>query len=168
MVLASLATLVIVVAVLALAITLVGMAASYRRPRKGLEVIQTGVAGFRFDMLLDRQPILVAEPVASLDDLLRAWFRWNSVGPATTPPPSLQNAAKFLVVHHIGPVPNEQDSRPAVEVTNPAHPEEVLRVIMPPRSVLIVPYLWSVQPSPPEAFAVVPVDDLVTRALRLF
>ena len=106
------------------------------------------------------------EPVAALGDVLKAWFRWNIVGDAVTPPAAvLRNAAKFLVVHHVGPVGAQ---KPAVEVANPAHPEAVLRVLMPPRAVLIVPYMWTVQAYPAEAFAVAPVDDVVTRALRFF
>lgn len=153
----------VAVAVAAIVVVIaLSLAVVYRRPRSGLEVMQTDVAGFRFDMLLDHQPVLIAEPVASLEDVLRAWFRWNIVGGVTMSPPLLRNAAKYLVVHHVGTTLEKV----ALEVTNPAHPDSVLRVLMPPRSLMIVPYLWTVQPFPPEAFAVVPVDDVVTWLLR--
>ena len=149
-----------VFAVLALALAW-AYAAAYRRPRAGVEVIQTGLEGFSFDMLLDRSPLLVPEPVADLRALVDAWFGWNVVGPTTEAslPATAVNASKFLVAH-AGP------AKTPVEVTNPAHPDTVLRVLVPPHGVLVVPYLWSA--SFPEGGATVtPVDDLVTAALRV-
>jgi len=148
------------VVVLALVIAYV---LSYRRPRVGLEILQTNLEDFRFDMLLAHQPVLVAEPVARLDDVLNAWFRrWNWVG-ATVPGQGasrLRNASKFLVVHAAG-----ANTKVAVELTNPAHPDTVLRVLLPPDALLLAPYLWDVA-FPDGGVTLTPVDDGVTRLLR--
>ena len=137
-------------------------AAACRRPRAGVEVIQTGLEGFRFDMLLDRSPLLVPEPVADVRALLGAWFAWNIVGPTTAAPapPASACASKFGVVH-AGP------AKAPVEVVNPAHPDTVLRVVVPPHGVLVVPYLWSSAFPEPDGVTVTAVDDAATYALRV-
>ena len=134
-----------------------------RSPRPGVEVIQTGLEAFRFDQLLERCPLLVPDAVADLPAVLRAWFAWNFVGPTTASPPSAAGASKFLVVH-AGP------AKAPVEVVNPAHPDLVLRVILPAHALLVVPYLWRAAfptSGEPDGPTVTPVDDAATLALRL-
>ena len=137
----------------------VGMAAELRRPRSGVEVTQTGLDGFAFDMLHDRQRVLVVEPVAAVGDLLRAWFGWNLVGSSVAFSAPFRNASKYLVLHA---APGEKS---AVEVRNPAHVDAVLRVLVPPRAVLMVPYGWDVLDAPTTA-TVTPIDDPVTWVMR--
>lgn len=140
------------------------LAAAYRSPRRGVEVTQTSLDAFSFEMLHSRQPVLVAEPIAALADVLRAWFGWNvvgetiPVGPLGSTPP-FRNASKYLVVHAAGV------GKSAVELRNPAHPDSVLRVLVPPSAVLMVPVGWDVLEAP-EGGTLTPVDDPVTWLLR--
>lgn len=138
--------------------------AAYRRHRTGLEILQTSLDAFDFGMLLSRQPVLVAEPLPRLDDVVAAWFgRWNTVGATAAPPtPRLHNGSKYLLVHAAG------GAKTAVELTNPAHPDAALRVMVPPHALLIAPFMWDVAFPEASGVTVTPVDDWITLLNRAF
>lgn len=153
----------LLVLALALVLTLVvAYALLTARTGTGLEIHQTSLETFAFDLLLTRQPVMVTDAISRLPDVVAAWFgRWNLVGATTQAPPPearTRNRSKFMLVHG-------GQTKAAVELTNPAHPDTTLRVLVPPHALLIAPYLWDVA-FPDGGVSVTGVDDWATRLLR--
>lgn len=79
----------------------------YRHPKE-LNILQTTLRNFNFDMLREKQPIVVQDHVATLSSLADMWFKYNSVssfdlGTSSMDDPQwIRNAYKFLVIQ-----PNE-------------------------------------------------------------
>ena len=128
----------------------------YKRPRRGVEVIHSTLDTFKVEYLLERSPVLVVDPLIDIQSVVRAWFSWNVVGGTTRPYEEKRvNSAKFLVVHG-GSV------KAPVVVTNPAHSELGVRILVPPHAVLIVPHRWYVEFPGSADMSITEVDDLVT------
>jgi hypothetical protein len=77
--------------------------AAYYRVPPTVQMLQTTLAAFRVDALLQKQPMVIAEQVARLDDVRKAWFPASFVKEATAPADTWTRVgAKYLVVQPRG------------------------------------------------------------------
>lgn len=76
----------------------------YRRP-KDMHILQSTLANFKFDMLREKQPIVIQDRVATLSDLEKLWFTYNSLTRFELAPSDPQNplwianSYKFTLIH---------------------------------------------------------------------
>lgn len=131
-------------------------------------IIQVPIQHFTFNLLYDRSPIVIEQPVYNLDDVLSKWFCYNFISDQTKDNCDIrnrwyENRGKFLVVqnknmkgermelvlnspHNTHPVPNEKDV--------------LYSILLDPEQIAIIPMGWGVILN--EEDRVVRVDDVIT------
>lgn len=136
----------------------------YYRPPKNLAVLQTTLPDFTFDLLLQRQPIVLYDRVADWDELKNAWFPSNRTVVEQRGGEDVwhRNTYKYLFIQ---PVQDTEiflypahkklvDGRPPVD-------ETLLTVKLKGAQVLILPYRWHYC-IPGNSYSVLGVHDLLT------
>jgi hypothetical protein len=67
-----------------------------------LTILQTTLQDFHFDMLREKQPIVLQDRVADIDHLRRLWFKWNFTTPFKLTPNAdltwIRNKYKYLIL----------------------------------------------------------------------
>jgi hypothetical protein len=74
---------------------------SYYKLPKELILLQTSLSRFQFDMLREKQPIVIHDRLPNLDAIHRLWFQTNRVSHTKYPEnnPWQRNRYKYLVLH---------------------------------------------------------------------
>lgn len=76
----------------------------YRYPT-AITILQTTLQNFYFDMLREKQPIVIQDRVVNTDDMMRAWFKYNSTHTFdlqtsdASNPSWIRNNYKYTLIH---------------------------------------------------------------------
>ena len=136
----------------------------YYRPPRQLAVLQTTLPEFTFDILLQRQPIVLYDRVADWDELKKAWFPSNRTVAYPMPAEDVwhRNYHKYLLLQPV------QDTEiflyPAHKKLiggRPPTEETLLTVKLKAAQVLILPYRWHYC-IPTTSYSVLAVHDFLT------
>jgi hypothetical protein len=141
---------------------------SYRKATSEVEILQSTLQHFTFDMLREKQPIIIDDRVVKLDDLAHLWFRANInrsfqlEGSETWH----KNAFKYMVFH----AQEEGDIYvyPAAKkmVDGAPDPEESLVAVhLQQGQIAIIPYRWRYLVMPPLKGICLGVHDYLTFVL---
>ena len=140
----------------------------YRYP-KTVNIIQSTLDHFNLSLLLEKQPVIVQDPIADLNQLHQAWFKWNRCSPLTVHSDQwFMNPYKFLVV-----CPTERTEMvlyPAgspIVNGEPSPDQTILAVRLGAGQTLIVPFHWYIFTNSFEGDAL-GVHDAVTSVLAAF
>lgn len=118
----------------------------YYRPPSETAVLQTTLADFAFDILLQRQPIVLYDRVANLEDLKTNWFPRNrcvSYRQEDTEEKWQRSSYKYLLLQP------EQDTEMFLYPANkklvqgrPASDEVLLTIKLKAGQCVLLPYRW--------------------------
>jgi hypothetical protein len=120
----------------------------YFRPPKHVAILQTSLAEFTLDLLIQRQPIVFSDAVADWRQLRTAWFAYHRVeeGEGAKEPSTewTRNRYKYLLLQP------HQDSEillyPAFKKLNkegrPPEDETLLAIKLKAHQIVVLPYRW--------------------------
>jgi hypothetical protein len=140
----------------------------YRSPSQ-VEIQQTTLADFTFDVLREKQPLVIDDRVKSLEDLRRLWFASNLTtefrleGTETWH----TNRFKFLVMHaeQEGDIYVYAPGKKMIEGGVPDPEEPLVAIHLLPQQVVLLPFRWRYLVMPPMRVACLGVHDYVTYML---
>lgn len=95
----------LIITIVVLIILIFAYVSYYYRYPSDMHILQTTLANFKFDMLREKQPIVIQDRVATLSDIEKLWFTYNSVTRFELAPSDPQNplwianSYKFMVIH---------------------------------------------------------------------
>ena len=145
---------------------------SYYQHPKQVSILQTAATDFTFDMLREKQPIVIDDRIVSLRDLQQKWFSPNIVTDFRLEHSDIwhKNTYKYGVFHaeqegdiYLYPVGKKMVSEGDVRVPDPQ--ENLLAVHLLPGQILIVPRGWYYNLFAPMTCHVLAVHDYVTYML---
>lgn len=142
---------------------------SYYKYPAAVEVHQTSLHNFTFDMLRAKQPLVIDDRVVKLDDLQRLWFSSNITksfalmgGDAWH-----SNKFKYLIMHaeQEGDIYLYPPGKKMVDGNVPDPNESLLAVHLLPGQVLVIPYHWRYLIMQPMQVGCLGVHDYITYIL---
>jgi hypothetical protein len=147
----------------------------YKYPTE-LTILQTTLRNFSFEMLQEKQPIVVQDFVATLESLQNVWFKYNTVQPfnlsASDPenPTWIRNVYKYVVIHCSDDVEilvAHAHTKPTAEGFMPED-ASIVAIQLQARQIVILPYHihYAVCSSKKETLcSCIGVHDIVSRML---
>lgn len=142
--------------------------ASYYRVPKHVNILQTDLAHFTFDMLREKQPIVVDDRIVSLTELEKIWFKPNITSHFRLEYADLwhKNRYKYSVlqaeqegdIYMFPPTGHMKDGVPDPE-------ESLLAVHLLPGQILIVPFRWKYYIPERMVVSAIAVHDYITYVL---
>lgn len=156
-----------VVVVLCLVLMVVYIGSYYRQP-KDVHILQTSLNDFTFDMLREKQPIVIDDRVMSLDEIAKLWFRPNINTHFRLTHSELwhKNKYKYIVLQ------SEQEGdvymyAPGKKMIQglPDTEETLLAVHLLPGQLLMLPYRWWYHIPDRMAVSAIGVHDYITYVL---
>jgi hypothetical protein len=133
-----------VVLILCLVLIIIYIASYFRNPRD-IHILQTSLKDFTFDMLREKQPIVVDDRVMVLDEIEKLWFQPNITTQFRLTHSELwhKNKYKYIVLQaeQEGDVYMYPSGKKMVQGL-PDTDETLLAVHLLPGQMLILPYRW--------------------------
>lgn len=120
----------------------------YKYPAK-TQIIQTTMRNFNYDILLQKQPVIIDSADVNLDDLRRRWFYLNIVNRATVAPSQEwhDNKYKYTVMQAndkgeilLYPASKKMSSDGSASVPDPN--ESLLAIQISKGQLIILPFHW--------------------------
>lgn len=145
---------------------------SYYRTPKEVTILQTSLEEFQFDMLREKQPLVIDDRVPNYEDIWRLWFSQNLVTPmqlggdVSITQPWFRNRYKYLLCHAqtAGEILLCPPGRPMVQ--GAPHPDTALVAIhLEPNQMAIIPRRYSVHVDATMKVAGLGIHDYVTVVL---
>lgn len=156
-----------VVAILCL-ILVVLYIASYFRPPKEIHILQSSLKDFTFDMLREKQPIVIDDRVMSLEEIAKLWFQPNINTQFRLAHSELwhKNKYKYLVLQaeQEGDIYMYPAGKKMINDL-PDTEETLLAVHLLPGQMLILPYRWWYHIPDRMAVSAIGVHDYITYVL---
>lgn len=135
-----------------------------------MSILQTSLDKFQFDMLREKQPIVIHDRLPSMNTIQELWFRWNIVKTFTynhTESLWNKNRYKYLILHPmqeceiyvvLGNTEMLEDGFPNPETSTPV----VLK--MQPNQIIILPYrsYWMTPASDTNQIHCMGIHDIVS------
>ena len=122
------------------------------KPKQEVHIIQTSLDRINDNTLFEKQPIVIDDQIVNVTDLLGTLFKYQYLFKTDTLLEANDevylNPHKFMIVYNTS---NENDAY--VVLTPPKAIRDrypSIDMILPPNNVLILPYLWSIEPSKEE------------------
>lgn len=146
---------------------------SYLRFPQHVTVLQTTLRDFNFDMLREKQPLVIQDHVVEFQDLQKRWFGPNFTRAYASPSSHnvwYRNVAKYLVfcAAEEGDIYVYPAGKKMIRTEDGAFvpdPQEALLAIhVQPKQVLILPYRWHYLLSIP--CDVLEIHDLITLVVK--
>lgn len=142
---------------------------SYYRFATHVEVQQMELQNFTFDMLREKQPIVIDDRLVRLEDLQRLWFSSNKVATFRLESSDVwhNNKFKYLVMHaeQEGDIYLYPAGKNLIEGGVPDPAETLLAIHLLPGQVMIVPFKWHYLIMQPMRVSCLGVHDYVTYLL---
>lgn len=142
--------------------------ATYFSSPASVQVLQTDLHGFRFEMLHAKQPILVDDNVADMDELRRHWFAHNitSLSVLAGSDAWHRNHHKYCVLRarQAGDIYLSVPGSPSTADGSAPDPllTSLTAIPLQPGQLLVVPFRWRYLVSPGVEADLLGVHDLVT------
>ena len=119
------------------------------KPKQEVHIIQTSLDRISDDTLFEKQPIDIDDQIVNVTDLLGTLFKYQYLFKKDmlieANSDAYLNTHKYMIVYNTS---NEKDA--FVVLTPPKSIRDrypSIDMILPPNNVLILPYLWSIEPS---------------------
>ena len=119
------------------------------KPKQDVNIIQTNLDRINDNTLLEKQPIVIEDKIVNVTDLLGTLFKYQYLFKTDSllkPDSGVQlNTYKYMIVYNTSA---EDDAY--VTLTPPKSIREKypsIELILPPNTVVILPYLWSIEPT---------------------
>lgn len=132
-------------------------------------IVQVPIQHFTFDILYERSPIVIDQPVYDLDDIITKWFNYNSVSPVKEDLFDRwhTNCGKYLIVQNT----LEEDKELFLNNPQNTHPvpkedDRLFSIVLHPKQVVIVPLGWGTVLI--EGMRGVKIDDVITGLMGVF
>lgn len=116
----------------------------YRYPKK-VSILQSSLNRFDLTLLQEKQPIVIEDAIKDMNDIKKAWFKWNYTRQWSeiVPEKWIKNNYKYLMIH-----PEEEcevflypPTQPWIQ--NAPDPDKTVIIIkLKPHQLIIVPYHW--------------------------
>ena len=122
------------------------------KPKQEVHIIQTSLDRINDNTLFEKQPIVIDDQIVNVTDLLGTLFKYQYLFKKDTLLEA--NDEVYLNTHKYMIVYNSSNENDAYVVLTP--PKAIrdrypsIDMILPPNNVLILPYLWSIEPSKEE------------------
>ena len=133
-----------IIAVLIIIVFALYIRFSYKVPQK-IMILQTSVADFKPNILLEKQPIVVQDRLDNVKPILDDWFRFNKKAEFTITPDMewIKNKHKYMAIHSLEDCEILLCS-PLCKVNQgiPDGSEQVIAIKLYKGMILIVPYRW--------------------------
>jgi hypothetical protein len=146
----------------------------YRYP-SGMSILQTTASNFYFDMLREKQPIVVQDPIADVDSLAKTWFGWNNQYPFELVSSDdsnvvwIRNKYKFTMLHSSEPCEILlSPAKSKIESDNSISDDAtIVAISLSARQVVIIPYRmhYAVIHAEKRKVHCIGIHDLVTYVL---
>lgn len=126
---------------------------------------QTSLEKFSFDLLYNRQPIIIENPIVDIQQIISLWFSYNFLSPFTYDKSILwiKNNHKYLLIK----CNENQDlfiTNPYTIFNNnvPNTDSNILSLKMKKNQICILPYKWYVLNENFENMSIFGIDDFIT------
>lgn len=140
----------------------------YKYPDK-LAIHQTGLDTFQFEMLYEKQPLVLDDRVVRLEDLDRLWFSSNITSKFRLQSSNTWhvNKFKYLLLHaeQEGDIYLYPAGKKKIAGGVPDTNESLLAVHLLPGQVMIIPFRWSYLLMEPMQVGALGVHDYITYML---
>ena len=138
----------------------------YTRAITTITILQTTLGDFQFDMLYEKQPIVIQDEIADISQVLEAWFPNNAKTVGTLAPAEwVQNRHKYLMIQ----AQSEGDlylvnSSAIMGVDGLPDPQSqaLVGIHLRPGQVVILPFKMRYSPADGFAAATVGIHDHIT------
>jgi hypothetical protein len=138
---------------------------------KIIVLLQTSLADFTFDMLLEKQPIVIHDRIVDTNDIIPLWFPYNKrhefalaapMAPAETGELAWnRNGYKYAFVHCTAP--GEVILSKTLMADGAPDPSETLAAIqLEPRQSIILPYRVYYSIAGGGSVKIIGIDDIIT------
>lgn len=118
---------------------------SYFRYQTNISILQTRLNDFHFDMLREKQPLVVEDQIVHLEDIAKNWFSPNIVIPFVASPSDVwyMNRGKYMIMC----AEDEGDiyiypAGKAMEDGAPPATENLVAIHLKPQQTLVLPLHW--------------------------
>jgi hypothetical protein len=128
----------------------------YNQISDKLELIQTDISDIHINMLFERIPIIINEPMVNPDDLTRTIFKWLYVYKKFT---AHQDATKVCKARYT--VLYSEQAEHVVHLRNPKY-EESVSIQLAARQCVIIPYKWLITSSKEVRVQIIELHDILT------
>ncbi len=132
-------------------------------------IVQVEIQHFTFDLLYQRSPIVIDQPVYDLDDIVSKWFSYNYASPINENVKDRWNTnrSKYLIVQNT----LEEDTELFLNNPQNNHPipkedDRLFSIVLHPKQVVIVPYGWSCVLM--GGMRGINIDDMITTIIGVF
>jgi hypothetical protein len=143
---------------------------TYFMQPKNVSILQTSVQNFKFDMLREKQPIVIDDRVVSLNELAKLWFKPNIVTNFRLEHSDLwhKNKYKYVVLQaeQEGDIYMYPAGKKVVQGL-PDTEETLLAVHLLPGQIVIVPYRWWYHVPDRMVVSSLGVHDYITNLMSL-
>ena len=156
-----------VVLVICLVLIIIYIASYFRTP-KDVHILQTSLKDFTFDMLREKQPIVIDDRVMVLDEIQKLWFQPNITTQFRLTHSELwhKNKYKYIVLQaeQEGDVYMYAPGKKMIQGL-PDTEETLLAVHLLPGQMLLLPYRWWYHIPDRMAVSTIGVHDYITYLL---
>lgn len=153
--------------------------AYYYKYPKNISILQTTLRDFNFDMLREKQPIVIQDRVADIATLSSMWFSANSTAifalspsPDVSDPVWIRNKYKYIAIHAPAEHACEVLLAPAKTATDlqtqaPSEDATIVAIQLAADQVVLVPFhmLYAIVNENKKEVNAIGVHDLVTKFL---
>jgi len=119
---------------------------SYYKYQTQISILQTTLPEFNFDMLREKQPLVISDQIVSIDDIYKLWFTPNIVIKRSLLASELwhKNISKYLVIcaETEGDVYLYPAGKPIIDNNHPDTNESLIAISLKPQQIVIVPFHW--------------------------
>lgn len=123
---------------------LVAYASLYFIFKEEIVIHQTDVENFDFSLLYAKQPLVIEDSVANVNQLIDLWFSANIVQDVYPEKVWNRNAHKYLVIYASDDVSEITLYHPSKKLVNdmPEDDDSMMTIRLKNKKILIVPYKW--------------------------
>lgn len=136
----------------------------YKYP-KDVSILQSGSGTFKAHLLTEKQPIVIDDTIKDIQEIKKAWFRWNytNIYQEFIPEQWYKNKYKYLIIYPLEDTEVFLYSPSLPFKENLPDPEETVVVIkLKAQQLLIIPFHWYHMYPSQKQTVFMGVHDLIT------
>ena len=112
----------------------------YLRPKRDFQILQANLSNIRDDLLYEKYPIILNDPIVNLEDILSSVFKYQYVfkrDMVIEKDSEIRNTYKYMILQNV------DTEACSLDVMSPTKTLST-SVIVPSFNVVIIPYMWFV------------------------
>lgn len=147
-----------IIIILAVVVFIYAYAKLYLKPKRSVELLQTNLTNFDTNLLFEKQPILIFDQIVDPQNVIDVFFKYthNLSFDSFVSPSTRQNLSRFMIVHnsdeknhtislakYLTRVKHTDKNMFFSTVSGTATSDNQVNIVLPPKNVLVIPYLYT-------------------------